>query len=46
MSKVSPKQRYIQLQEWLPTFKNNSNTNKRKGKKFSKADHYKAKGAR
>ena len=48
MSKTSPKQRYIQLKEWLAVFKQgtNTNTNKRKDRRFSKADHYKAKGAR
>jgi hypothetical protein len=46
MSKTSPKQRYIQLQEWLAVFKKTTDTNKRTGRRFSKADHYRAKGAR
>lgn len=39
MSKMSPKQRYTQLKEWLST----RNTTSPKGTKtkFSKADHYK-----
>ena len=38
MSKVSPKQRYTQLTEWLKT----TNFGPKKGpKRFSKSDHYK-----
>jgi len=44
MSKISPKQRYIQLMDWLPTFKNNTpKTNK--PKKQSRLDYYSKKGA-
>lgn len=46
MSKTSPKQRYTQLMEWLAVFKKGTNTNNKKGRRFSKADHYKAKRAR
>ncbi len=46
MSKTSNKQRYVQLMEWMATFKKGTKTDKRKGKRFSKANHYKAKGAR
>ena len=40
MSKISPKQRYTQLKEWLATRSTGGNTTK-KERKFSKADHYK-----
>lgn len=46
MSKSSPKQRYLQLQEWLAVFKKGTNTNKRRKKRFSKSDHYKSRGVR
>ena len=42
MSKSSPKQKYIQLQEWLSTRKTKSNNRRANtGGKFSKADVYK-----
>lgn len=42
---MSAKTRYIQLMEWLPTFKSYrekylKSDDPRKGKKFSKSDHY------
>ena len=45
MSKISSKQRYIQLREWLPTLKTYRDNHMKKddarsGKKFSKSDHY------
>ena len=40
MSKISPKQRYVQLKEWLATRTTGGNDTK-KVRKFSKADHYK-----
>tara|TARA_B100001113_G_C20856325_1_gene511914 strand:+ start:220 stop:378 length:159 start_codon:yes stop_codon:yes gene_type:complete len=40
MSKNSPKQRYVQLKEWLATRGSGGNTTK-KERKFSKSDHYK-----
>lgn len=43
MSKTSPKQRYIQLKEWLAVFKQDSPSKPNKKKRFSKADHYKQK---
>lgn len=46
MSKTSPKQRYIQLKEWLAVFKQGSPSKPNRRKRFSKADHYKAKRAR
>lgn len=43
MSKVSSKQRYVQLMEWLPTFRRNTpKTNK--PKKQSRLDYYAQKG--
>jgi len=43
MSKTSAKQRYIQLTEWLPTFRRNTpKTNK--PKRESKLEYYKRKG--
>ena len=44
MSNTSPKNRYEQLMEWLPTLK--KTTSKNKTAKFSKANHYKSKGVR
>ena len=46
MSKISPKQRYIQLKEWLPTLKSYrakyvKSDDPKSGKRFSKSDHYK-----
>ena len=45
MSKISSKQRYKQLMEWLPTLKSFRDNHlkkddPRKGQKFSKSDHY------
>ena len=41
MSKTSPKQRYIQLMEWLPTVKQaKKTTSQRSATTFSKADTY------
>ena len=40
MSKISSKQRYTQLKEWLATRETGGNTTK-KQRKFSKFDHYK-----
>ena len=45
MSKISSKQRYIQLREWLSTLKSFRDKHMKKddarsGKKFSKSDHY------
>ena len=42
MSKTSNKQRYIQLKEWMSTFRK-INT---KGKKVSRSDYYKSKGVK
>jgi len=39
MSKMSTKQRYLQLKEWLETKQTGSNSTK-KSRSFSKADHY------
>ena len=39
MSKISPKQRYTQLREWLAT-RTTSSTGTKKTPRFSKADHY------
>ena len=41
MSKVSSKQRYIQLKEWLSTRGVNTSGTTKQKKKFSKADYYK-----
>jgi hypothetical protein len=44
MSKISPKQRYLQLMDWLPTFKKSTpKTNKQP--KQSRLDYYAKKGA-
>jgi len=45
MSKISSKQRYLQLTEWLPTLKSYrakymKKDDSRNEKRFSKADHY------
>jgi len=45
MSKISSKQRYLQLTDWLPTLKSYREKHMKKddvrsGEKFSKADHY------
>lgn len=49
MSKNSAKSNYTQLMEWLPTLKSKRVADlvarEQPGGKFSKADHYKAKGA-
>tara|TARA_X000001316_G_C921431_1_gene35832 strand:- start:947 stop:1120 length:174 start_codon:yes stop_codon:yes gene_type:complete len=44
MSKISPKQRYLQLKAWLPTLKSYRDKymkkdDARSGKKFSRGDH-------
>ena len=44
MSKISPKQRYLQLMDWLPTFKK-STPKTNKVKKTSRLDYYAKKGA-
>ena len=46
MSNTSAKARYVQLMEWLPTLKSYRDKymkkdDPKKGRKFSKADHYK-----
>lgn len=49
MSKSSSKQHYTQLMEWLPTLKSKRVAalvaREQPTGKFSKADHYKSKGA-
>lgn len=49
MSKTSTKSKYEQLMAWLPTLKSKRTselaTREQSGGKFSKADHYKSKGA-
>lgn len=49
MSKNSAKSNYTQLMEWLPTLKSKRVATlvarEQPGGKFSKADHYKSKGA-
>ena len=46
MSKNSAKSQYTQLTEWLTTLSRKSTPNtKQTPAKFSKADHYKQKGA-
>jgi|TARA_B100001778_G_scaffold301628_1_gene277775 hypothetical protein len=45
MSKISAKARYTQLKEWLPTLKSYRDKYMKKddpkrGKRFSKSDHY------
>jgi hypothetical protein len=44
MSKISSKQRYIQLTDWLATFKK-STPKTNKVKKQSRMDYYKKQGA-
>ena len=47
MSKTSARQRYIQLMEWLPTFKKSKSTSPKqssKAKKESRLNYYKSKG--
>lgn len=46
MSKTTAKQRYTQLKEWMITLKSDSKTESNQNRRFSKADHYKAKRAR
>jgi len=46
MSKISPKQRYLQLKEWLPTLKSYrenymKSDDPKNGKRFSKSSYYK-----
>jgi hypothetical protein len=46
MSKNSAKSNYTQLMEWLPTLGRTYTPKKEQSStKFSKADHYKSKGA-
>lgn len=49
MSKTSAKSKYEQLMAWLPTLKSKRTeeliAREQPGGKFSKADHYKSKGA-
>jgi len=45
MSKNSAKSNYEQLVEWLPTLGRAKEAKAQSSTKFSKADHYKAKGA-
>ena len=45
MSKNSAKSNYTQLMEWLPTLNQPKVLKERAATKFSKADHYKSKGA-
>jgi len=46
MSKNSAKSTYTQLMEWIPTLGRTSTTKQEQSQsKFSKADHYKSKGA-
>lgn len=49
MSKNSAKSMYSQLMEWIPTLKSKKAADlvarEQPGGKFSKADHYKSKGA-
>ena len=46
MSKNSPKQKYIQLREWLATRKPADNSATKRKASFSKADHYKRQNRR
>jgi hypothetical protein len=43
MSKISPKQRYLQLKDWLPTFVK-STPKSNKPKQESRMNYYKKKG--
>jgi hypothetical protein len=45
MSKNSAKQNYQQLMAWLPTLNQPKAVKEQSTTKFSKADHYKSKGA-
>jgi hypothetical protein len=45
MSKNSSKRIYTQLMEWLPTLNRPTQVEEQSSTKFSKADHYKSKGA-
>jgi hypothetical protein len=45
MSKTSAKSKYEQLMEWLPTLGRAREAKAQSSTKFSKADHYKSKGA-
>jgi hypothetical protein len=45
MSKTSAKSKYEQLMEWLPTLGRSREVKAQSTTKFSKADHYKSKGA-
>ena len=46
MSKISPRQRYSQLMDWLDTFSKSQNHRPKKsgGKKQSRMSYYKEKG--
>ena len=46
MSKNSAKTNYEQLMAWLPTLNQPKQVKEQSTTKFSKADHYKAKGAK
>jgi hypothetical protein len=45
MSKNSAKSIYTQLMEWIPTLNRPKQAVEQSSTKFSKADHYKSKGA-
>jgi hypothetical protein len=45
MSKTSAKNKYEQLMAWLPTLNQPKVAKEQSSTKFSKADHYKSKGA-
>ena len=45
MSKNSAKSIYTQLMEWIPTLNRQKQAVEQSSTKFSKADHYKSKGA-
>ena len=45
MSKISSKQRYVQLKEWLETYKSSPKSNKKITNK-SRLNYYKTKGVK
>ena len=45
MSKNSAKKNYQSLTEWIPTLNRPKEVKEQSSTKFSKADHYKSKGA-
>jgi len=45
MSKNSAKKNYQSLMEWIPTLNRPKEVKEQSSTKFSKADHYKSKGA-